>query len=197
MEKSDLSVDERVGGYPVFPQNVGVAQVKEAGVGDKVFVASHGVIPDEEAKVFQGEGGGFGVVRIPFELFSKVEEFNPFVLGHGGEEADLVFCKLRVFLRALELQLCKLSLAGGEMAPELAMLADEAAEIRRVVTVAHKRVCALAGGSAKDGDCRKDVAAPFPEQAEGGGREDGDEHAFDDACGGDVVQDIHGGSVAG
>lgn len=191
MKKSDLCVDERVGGYPVFHQNVESKEGLHAGGGDEEVVSRHGAVGVDEAHVLNAASYGIGVERIPFELFRKVEETNPFVRCNGGEEEDLVFCKLRVFLRALELQLGKLSLTGGEIAPELAMLADEAAEIRRVVTVAHKRVCALAGGSAKDGDCRKDVVAPLPEQAKGGGREDGDAHALNDARGGDVMQEVH------
>lgn len=193
MKKVDLSIDERVNGCAFWRQDAEMVQVKDAGVGEKVFVAGHGVLTDEEAEVLQGEGGGFSVERIPFELFRKLEEANPFVRCNGGEEEDLVFCKLRVFLRVLELQLCKLSLAGGEIAPKLAMLADEAAEIRRVVTIAHKRVCALVGGSAKDNTCREDVVAPLPEQPEANGRENGDTHALNDTCGGYVMQEVHAG----
>lgn len=49
--KGALSVDERVGGCAVLPQNVGLVQVKEAGVGRKVNGIKNAVLLDfEEAR---------------------------------------------------------------------------------------------------------------------------------------------------
>lgn len=79
-----------------------------SGGGDEEVVFRHEAVGVDEVKRLNAASNGIGVERIPFELFRKVEECNPFVRCNGGEE-DLVFCKLRVFLRALELQLCKLS----------------------------------------------------------------------------------------
>ena len=109
MKKRDLSVDERVGGYPVFPQDAESNEGLHAGGEIGEVVSRHGAVGADEAHVLNVVSYGIGVERIPFELFRKVEETNPFVRCNGGEEEDLVFCKLRVFLRALELQLCKLS----------------------------------------------------------------------------------------
>lgn len=127
-----------LGGKAVFGKESFVQEEESAFLHEAVSGAGLAVGSVDMPQGFKFAGEGVGVRYIPLERVREVWEGNIFVFEEEPENLNVFLSGLRWVLRSLELQACELSLKDSVPGKEVTVLADELAQVCKMVRYAQE-----------------------------------------------------------